>query len=102
MSKSSCFTPEIVDELLDKLSSDDQFREQFLGNPALVLHTMGVDVDPSQVPPIRRLPRHLCLPRLPIRRAARRLPGWAASPGKARCAVPCRGLPAWQHWGSPG
>jgi putative modified peptide len=56
MSKSSCFTPEIVDELLDKLSSDDQFREQFLGNPALVLHTMGVDVDASQVPAIRRLP----------------------------------------------
>ncbi len=56
MTKSSCFTPEIVDALLDKLSSDDQFREQFLGNPALVLHTMGVDVDPAQVPVIRRLP----------------------------------------------
>lgn len=56
MTKSSSFTPEIVDELLDKLSSDDQFREQFLGNPALVLHTMGVDVDPAQVPAIRRLP----------------------------------------------
>jgi putative modified peptide len=56
MTKSSCFTPEIADELLDKLSTDDQFREQFLGNPALVLHTMGVDVDASQVPAIRRLP----------------------------------------------
>lgn len=50
------FTPEIVDKLLDQLSSDDQFREQFLGNPALVLHTMGVDVDPAQVPSVRRLP----------------------------------------------
>lgn len=50
------FTPEIVDALLDKLSSDDQFREQFLGNPALVLHTLGVDVDPAQVPVVRKLP----------------------------------------------
>lgn len=50
------FTPEIVDTLLDKLSSDDQFREQFLGNPALVLHTLGVSVDPAQVPAARRLP----------------------------------------------
>ncbi len=52
----SCFTPEIVDTLLDKLASDDQFREHFLGNPALVLHTLGVDVDPAQVPSVRRLP----------------------------------------------
>ncbi|PKM08292.1 MAG: putative modified peptide [Gammaproteobacteria bacterium HGW-Gammaproteobacteria-4] len=52
----TCFTPEVVDTLLDKLSSDDQFREQFLGNPALVLHTLGVDVDPAQVPSVRRLP----------------------------------------------
>lgn len=52
----TCFTPEIVDTLLDKLSSDDQFREQFLGNPALVLHTLGVDVDPAQVPMVRHLP----------------------------------------------
>lgn len=50
------FTPEIVDTLLDKLSSDDQFREQFLGNPALVLHTLGVSVDPAQVPAVRKLP----------------------------------------------
>ncbi|HBK56257.1 MAG TPA: putative modified peptide [Xanthomonadales bacterium] len=52
----TCFTPEIVDTLLDRLSSDDQFREQFLGNPALVLHTLGVSVDPAQVPAVRRLP----------------------------------------------
>lgn len=52
----TCFTPEIVDNLLDRLSSDDQFREQFLGNPALVLHTLGVSVDPAQVPTVRRLP----------------------------------------------
>ena len=50
------FTPDIVDTLLDRLSSDDQFREQFLGNPALVLHTMGVNVDPAQVPAVRKLP----------------------------------------------
>lgn len=50
------FTPEIVDQLLAKLSTDDEFREQFLGNPALVLHTMGINVDPAQVPAIRHLP----------------------------------------------
>jgi len=56
MSTQGCFTPEIVDRLLDQLSSDDHFREQFLGNPALVLHTMGVSVDPAQVPAVRKLP----------------------------------------------
>lgn len=51
-----CFTPEIIDRLLDQLSTDDGFRERFLGNPALVLHTMGVSVDPAQVPLVRKLP----------------------------------------------
>jgi putative modified peptide len=52
----SVFTPEIVDQLLDKLSTDDEFRENFLGNPALVLSTLGIQVDPAQVPAVRRLP----------------------------------------------
>jgi putative modified peptide len=50
------FTPEITQTLLDKLGCDDTFREQFLGNPALALHTLGVNVEASQVPAIRRLP----------------------------------------------
>jgi putative modified peptide len=50
------FTPEVVDHLLDKLSSDDQFREQFLGNPHLTLANLGVPVDHGQIPSIRRLP----------------------------------------------
>lgn len=50
------FTPEIADKLLDKLSTDDQYREQFLGNPALALHMIGINVDPSQVPAVRKLP----------------------------------------------
>ncbi|HET6603999.1 MAG TPA: NHLP-related RiPP peptide [Xanthomonadaceae bacterium] len=49
-------TAEQADELLDKLASDDKFREQLLGNPALTLHTMGIDVDRSQVPTVRKLP----------------------------------------------
>lgn len=52
----SVFTPEIVDQLLDKLSTDDEFRENFLGNPALVFSTLGIQVDPAQVPAVRRLP----------------------------------------------
>jgi putative modified peptide len=50
------YTPEAIDQLLDKLSSDDEFREHFLGNPALALHTVGVHVDPAQVPAVRKLP----------------------------------------------
>jgi len=50
------FSSEIVDKLLDRLSTDDEFRENFLGNPALVLNTLGVHVDPAQVPAVRRLP----------------------------------------------
>lgn len=50
------FSDQHVDTLLDKLSSDDQYREQFLGNPALCLAHLGVPVDPTQVPAIRRLP----------------------------------------------
>ncbi len=53
---SSTFTPEAVDTLLDKLSTDDTFREQFLGNPGVVLATLGVPVDHSQVPAVRKLP----------------------------------------------
>jgi putative modified peptide len=56
MSTSGHFTPEAVDQLLDKLSGDDEFREHFLGNPALALHSLGVTVDPAQVPAARKLP----------------------------------------------
>lgn len=52
----SKFTPQVLDELLGKLSSDDEFREQFLGNPALVFSALGVPVDPNQIPAIRHLP----------------------------------------------
>lgn len=56
MSTQGCFTHDQADEFLDKLANDQQFREQFLGNPALVLATMGVKLDPSLVPSVRRLP----------------------------------------------
>lgn len=52
----SHFTPEVLDELLGKLSTDDEFRENFLGNPALVFSALGVPVDPSQIPAVRHLP----------------------------------------------
>jgi putative modified peptide len=55
MSK-GCLTSEAADQLLDKLSTDHQYREHFLGNPALVLAHHGVTVDPTQIPTIRRLP----------------------------------------------
>jgi len=50
------FTPETVDALLEKLGSDDQFREHMLGDPVGALATLGMQVDPSSVPTVRKLP----------------------------------------------
>lgn len=43
--------PVIVDTLLDKLSSDDAFRELFHANPAHALATLGVEVPQAQQAP---------------------------------------------------
>lgn len=50
------FTPEAVDSLLEKLSTDDQYREQFLGNPGKCLSDLGVSVEGAEVPVVRKLP----------------------------------------------
>ncbi|MBY0239583.1 MAG: NHLP-related RiPP peptide [Burkholderiaceae bacterium] len=50
------FNPGDLDTLLDKLSSDDAFREQMLGNPAQALAGIGLNIDPAQIPAIRTLP----------------------------------------------
>jgi putative modified peptide len=55
MSKGTA-TPDQADKLLDRLSSDDQFREKFLGDPAAALAEHGVQVDPASVPAVRNLP----------------------------------------------
>jgi putative modified peptide len=48
--------PDIADQLLDKLSSDSDFREQFVGDPVGVLKSLGVDADPAALPVARKLP----------------------------------------------
>jgi putative modified peptide len=48
--------PKQLDALLDRLSSDDDFRERFLGNPTDALSEFGIAADPAKIPPIRRLP----------------------------------------------
>ncbi|HEU4663772.1 MAG TPA: NHLP-related RiPP peptide [Dokdonella sp.] len=49
-------TSEQLDQLLDRLGTDDQFREKFLGDPASALAEHGVQVDPASVPAVRSLP----------------------------------------------
>lgn len=47
---------ETVGKILDRLATDNDFREHFIGDPAGALKAYGVDVDPSKVPAVRKLP----------------------------------------------
>lgn len=49
-------TPEQIDSLLDRLGSDDGFRERMLGDPASAFAEHGITVDPATVPAVRTLP----------------------------------------------
>lgn len=49
-------TPQQIEAILDRLASDDAFREQMLGDPATALKGYGLEVDPAQVPAVRKLP----------------------------------------------
>lgn len=49
-------TSDQADTLLDRLGTDDQFREKFLGDPVGALAECGVQVDPASVPAVRNLP----------------------------------------------
>ena len=49
-------TSEQLDKLLDRLGSDQAFREKMLGDPVSALAEHGVEIDPSTVPATRRLP----------------------------------------------
>lgn len=49
-------SPEALHKVLDLLSTDHGFREQMLGDPASALKAHGIEVDPAQVPAVRRLP----------------------------------------------
>lgn len=45
-----------LDSMLDRLSSDDAFREKMLGDPVAALAEHGFNVDPKEIPAVRRLP----------------------------------------------
>lgn len=48
-----------VDQLttmLNKLASDDGFRDRLLGDPVRALSALGITLDPSKVPAVRSLP----------------------------------------------
>jgi putative modified peptide len=45
-----------LDPLLDRLSTDDTFREKMLGDPVAGLAEYGFRVDPKEIPAVRRLP----------------------------------------------
>jgi putative modified peptide len=49
-------TPAQLDSLLDRLSTDDAFREKMLGDPVAALAEHGIAVDPASVPTARQLP----------------------------------------------
>ncbi|HEX5124486.1 MAG TPA: NHLP-related RiPP peptide [Rhodanobacteraceae bacterium] len=45
-----------LDKILDRMQNDAAFREKLLGDPAGALAEHGVDVDPSTIPAVRKLP----------------------------------------------
>ncbi len=49
-------SPQLLDQLLDKLSGDDTFRASFLGDPAHALSGIGIRLDAGQIPTVRSLP----------------------------------------------
>ena len=49
-------TPQQIEAILDRLASDDAFRKQMLGDPVAALKGYGLEVDPAQVPAVRKLP----------------------------------------------
>jgi putative modified peptide len=45
-----------LDSMLDRLGTDDAYREKMLGDPVAGLAEYGFKVDPKEIPPVRRLP----------------------------------------------
>ena len=49
----STFTPNLVDKLLDKLSTDDRYREEFIQDPGKALEQLGAPANFSCGPCMR-------------------------------------------------
>ena len=48
--------PPNMDRLMEKLSNDDSFRAHMMADPAAALSALGIDLDPSHIPAVRKLP----------------------------------------------
>lgn len=49
-------SPQALHEVLDLLATSHEFREQMLGDPVAAFKAHGIDVDPAQIPAVRKLP----------------------------------------------
>ncbi|PWF48655.1 NHLP-related RiPP peptide [Massilia glaciei] len=49
-------SPEDIDRLLKKLATDDAFRELMQSDPVKAMDSIGITVDPADVPDVRTLP----------------------------------------------
>ena len=47
---------ETAKTVLDRLANEQDFREQMLGDPVSALKPYGIDIDPQDVPAVRKLP----------------------------------------------
>lgn len=47
---------QVIDEILDRLTNDNAFREQVLGDPISAFKPYGLVIDPKNVPFARKLP----------------------------------------------
>lgn len=48
--------PPNMDRLMEKLSSDDGFRAELMADPVSALSALGITIDPSHIPALRKLP----------------------------------------------
>ena len=49
-------SPSDLGTLLDKLASDDAFRAYLMSDPAGALGSIGITIDPGQIPAVTSLP----------------------------------------------
>lgn len=45
-----------IDEIIDRLINDNDFREQVLGDPVAAFKPYGITIDPKDIPFARKLP----------------------------------------------
>ena len=48
--------PPNMDRLMEKLSSDDGFRAHLMADPVTALSAIGISIEASQIPALRKLP----------------------------------------------